>query len=176
MTRHVYVDETKQRGYLLAAVVIEPVELVAAGKMVRDLILPGQRRLHMKGERDSRKRLIADKIGDSGVRATLYDAGRRHRTDLARRDACLAALVDDLAHAAQIRLVLERDDTLIERDKKQLYDAIRRTNCRERLNYHHDRAATESRLAIPDAIAWCWARGGYWRSRVAGVVDGVREV
>jgi hypothetical protein len=31
-------------------------------------------------------------------------------------------------------------------------------------------------LAIPDAIAWCWAKGGDWRRRIESVVTDVREV
>ena len=29
-------------------------------------------------------------------------------------------------------------------------------------------------LTVPDAIAWCWARGGAWRERIQPVVRYVR--
>jgi hypothetical protein len=38
------------------------------------------------------------------------------------------------------------------------------------------RAYEESLLAIPDAIAWSWAKGGHWRARVSEIVTDVRKV
>jgi len=34
----------------------------------------------------------------------------------------------------------------------------------------------EQLLAVPDAVAWCWVRGGEWRRRVDPVVRLVRQV
>lgn len=31
-------------------------------------------------------------------------------------------------------------------------------------------------LAVPDAIAWCWAKGGQWRDRVQLLVTEVRLI
>ena len=30
--------------------------------------------------------------------------------------------------------------------------------------------ATEQLLGIPDAFAWCWAKGGHWRSHIRPVI------
>lgn len=49
-------------------------------KIIRDLILPGQRRLHMKDENDRRKRAIASAIIATGIQVTVYDAARRYAT------------------------------------------------------------------------------------------------
>jgi len=76
-----YVDETKRRGYLLVAAVVLPPDLDSVRKVLRGLVLPGQRRLHMKDENDQRRRSIATAIAVSGVTATIYDAGRRYRTN-----------------------------------------------------------------------------------------------
>ena len=75
MSGHVYVDETKQRGYLLVAAVVVPADLDPLRRLVRSLVLPGQRRLHTKDESDPRRRAIASAIAASGVQATIYDAG-----------------------------------------------------------------------------------------------------
>lgn len=66
-------------------------------------MLPGQRRLHMKNENESRRRSIATVIAVSGIRATVYDAGRRYRNDRERRAACRTALVSDLADRGHVR-------------------------------------------------------------------------
>jgi hypothetical protein len=89
---HVFVDESKNRGYLLAAGVVLPADLDVTRRVIRGLVLPGQRRLHMKDENDSRKRAIVAALVDVGVRATIYDAARRHRNERERRAACLRAL------------------------------------------------------------------------------------
>ena len=73
--RHIYVDETKQRDYLLVASVHVTTELAALRQLIRGLLLPGQRYLHMKNEKDGRKRTIAQALVDAGVQATIYRAG-----------------------------------------------------------------------------------------------------
>ena len=79
MTRHVFDDETKDRDYLLIASVHTSGDLDELRKLIRRVVVPGQYRVHMKKESDSRKRLIASTIVDAGVTATVYDAGRGYR-------------------------------------------------------------------------------------------------
>lgn len=129
----------------------------------------------MKKESDSRKRAIAAAICGAGVTATVYDAGRRYRDELDARAACLRGLIDDATHQEDTLLVLEQDDSLIDWDRRQLY-ALARNAHLSRLRYEHRRASAEQLLAIPDAIAWCWAKGGHWRRRIEPVVTTVRQV
>lgn len=72
-------------------------------------------------------------------------------------------------------LVLERDDSILRLDRQLLYQQVREHDCVE-LEYRHLRAHEEPLLAIPDAIAWCWQRGGPWRDRVRELVTEVRVV
>ncbi|ODU06422.1 MAG: hypothetical protein ABS81_04765 [Pseudonocardia sp. SCN 72-86] len=176
MNSHVFVDETKHRDYLLVASVVVSAELDVVRKGLRELVLPGQRRLHMKNESDQRKQAIAATIARSGVIATVYDAGRRHRTERERRAACLEALINDCTARGDAVLVLEQDDTLLSWDKQQLITLTRDAGCRDTLRYEHRRAAAEPLLALPDAIAWSWAKGGDWRRRIEPVVTNVRTV
>jgi hypothetical protein len=93
----VYVDEGKARDYFIAAACVDRNHLKATRKELRNLILPGQRSIHMKDERDPRKREITDTIigiGGLGMRVVIYDAGRSG-TERDRRARCLAALVED---------------------------------------------------------------------------------
>jgi hypothetical protein len=106
----VYVDESKSRGYLLVAASVYGDHLRATRKEVRNLILPGQRSLHMKDERDSRKREIADMIsgmGTLGMRVVIYDAGRSG-TERNRRARCLEALVEHALEYKKARIVFDR--------------------------------------------------------------------
>jgi hypothetical protein len=144
---------------------------------MRGLVLPGQTRIHMVKEGNSRRREIADVICNSGVTATVYDAGHRYGSDqLGARAACLQAVIDDTTAGEQTLLVLEQDDSLIQWDKRLLYRTVRAAGRTDTLRYEHRRAKTEPVLAIPDAIAWCWARRGQWRQRIRHAVTTVIEV
>lgn len=176
MSAHVFADETKQRSYLLVAGVVVPNDLDTVRKTLRALVLPGQRRLHMKNENDQRRRAIAAAVVGSGISATIYDAARRYSNERDRRAACLRALVGDCARRGDAMLVLEQDDTLLSWDNQRLIEFTRDAGCRDTLRYEHRRAAGELLLAVPDAVAWCWAKGGDWRRRIEPVVTDVRTV
>jgi hypothetical protein len=175
-TLHVFVDETKARDYIMVAAVVVPGDLRAIRRELNDLMLPGQRRLHMRAERDARKRALADTIASLPLSSTVYCAGRQYRTDLERRRACPEQLVRDLADQGRVQLTLELDETLLSAHRQQLIEVTRETGCADRLHYRHERAATEPLLALPDAIAWCYAKGGHWRGRVSPVIAGTTDV
>lgn len=125
---HIYVDETKQRDYLLVASVHVSTDLTGLRQMVRGLLLPGQRYLHMKDEKDGRKRTIAQAFVDAGVQATVYRAGPQHRNERQRRSACLQALVDDHAGLGEAHIILDEDETMVKFDNQKLIDISRWRN------------------------------------------------
>lgn len=174
---HVFVDETKRSDYLLVAGALVSGSLAELRRELGTLVLPGQRSLHMKDERDARKRAIADIIVRANVEAVVYDAGHRFRNEAHRRAACLRELVNDVAtRDGDTQLIIDRDDSLVQRDKQCLIEYSRATGCQGSLAYQHRKPAEELLLIVPDAIAWCWAKGGSWRQRVRPVVSEVRIV
>jgi len=177
ITNYIYVDESKQRDYLLVASVHVDSDLAEHRAVVRDLLLPGQRYLHMKNEKAGRKRTIAQALVTAGVTATVYRAGPPLlRTEKDRRAACLRALVADHAAAPATHIVFDQDDTLLSFDNQRLIEYTRATGCRDRLRYEHKRPNADTLLGIPDAIAWCWAKGGPWRQLIAPAIISVRDV
>jgi hypothetical protein len=84
VSSQVFVDETKHRGYLLVAGVVVPGDLDDVRRMLRGLVLPGQRRLHMNDENDQRRRSIATAIAVSGVTATMAARGYQHKFRVTR--------------------------------------------------------------------------------------------
>ncbi|MFA7388604.1 MAG: hypothetical protein WCZ87_13220 [Thiohalobacteraceae bacterium] len=130
----------------------------------------------MKDENDGRKRTIARAFVEAGVQATVYQAGAQHRNERERRKACLRALVDDHAEKVNAHIVMDEDQGMVNFDNQMLIEYTRTTGCRDSLRYEHKRPPAESLLAIPDAIAWCWARGGDWRKLVKPAVPVVRDV
>lgn len=165
------VDESKQRDFVMVAAVVLGNDLNAARAVVQDLLRPGQHYLHMKNEADGRKETIAKSLVAADLQATVYDAGRRHRTQLLARAACLSALINDLATSdVDTLIVLDQDETLVRSDRRLLYDAVRGAGRETTVRYEHRRATTEPLLGIPDAFAWCWAKGGHWRSHIQPVI------
>lgn len=173
---HVFVDESKAGGFLLIASVMLPADVAVARRDVRALVLPGQKRLHMKTQSEPRKRMILSRFQALGYSATVYRAGPDFKRELDGREACLERLVADLAGGGDALLCLESDESLDARDRNQLYRFVRQYDCADELRYRHALAAQEPLLAIPDGIGWAWARGGDWRRRTAGMVVDVVDV
>src|SRR5207245_1883422 len=109
------------------------------------------------------------------VQVVIYD-GTATGSEKEARQACLSELVTDLAKHAVHRLVIEQDDSVLDFDKRLLYQHVRGAGIAHTLQYGHMRAHEECLLAIPDAVAWCWAKGGRWRNKVAPVVVDVRQL
>ncbi len=178
MSTRLFVDETKAKGFVVVAAVAQESNLDTLRRQLRPLILPGQRSLHMNAERDSRRRAIADTIAGmatEGLSATIYDAGRRGKTELDSRGRCIQAIVRDaLDSFDSAHILFDLDETLRQFDRQRLVECTRRAS--GRITYDHARRQDELLLAVPDAIAWCWARGRDWRRRVADVVSEVHDV
>lgn len=179
MTTHIYVDETKAKGYLVAAATGTQAHLTISRKELRGLILPGQRSLHMNSERDQRRREILDtlvRMGDlQGLEAVLYDAGSVG-TEKERRARCLEALVSDAVGHGDARIVFDLDESLQAWDRQQMVQLTRALSIKDRIAYEHRNRHSDPLLAIPDAIAWAWARGGDWRNRIRPIVREVQKV
>lgn len=107
---------------------------------------------------------------------TIYDAGQRYRDPLDARSACLQAVISDTTAGEETLIVLEQDDSIIQWDRQRLIELTRAESRRDNLRYEHRRAKTELLLTVPDAIAWCWARGGHWRRRIEPVIATVKQV
>ena len=175
MSSHVFVDESKRHGLLVAAAVFHPRDLAPARTALRQLCLPGQSRLHFTKERKDRRRQILTSVLGLGVVVDLYDATAVHDQQQARA-ACLRAVVQDLADTGGQRLVLEQDDSLVRRDQAVLYAAVRDAAASDRLTYEHLPARSEPLLWVADAAAWCWSRGAPWPTRLQAIIRNTRTL
>ncbi|MEB3068213.1 hypothetical protein [[Mycobacterium] vasticus] len=175
--RHIFVDESKRREYFVVAAIVAPKDLRPLRRVVEDLLLPQQRYIHMKDEGDGRKQTIAKNFVGAGVEAIVYDAGQRYRTQLAARAACMRGLIEDLAtNSDDTLIIIEQDDSLVHSDRRLLYEAVRAVGRADNLRYDHRRREAELLLGIPDAIAWCWAKGGRWRQHIEPAIRSVRSL
>lgn len=173
MTGHIFVDETKNGTYLVAATLIRPTDLTATRRQIKGLLLPGQRSVHFTKENDSRRRKIITTICATGASVILYDASGFHDERKARA-ACLTALLQDAAEQGAQMLVIEQDDSLVPHDRRLLFDTVRKLGIEGQLRYEHKPPHEESLLWIPDAVAWCWTKKKDWRPRVDPIVQEIR--
>src|SRR4051812_48644150 len=131
MAGHVFVDENKTRGLLMAAAVLVSGDVARYRKTMAGLALPGQRRIHFQKESPRRQREILDVVGAFNLEVTVYAAPS---ADAEGRRRCLSAIVEGAAGVAA-RLVIERDESLMDFDRKVLYDAVRKYDCVDTLQY-----------------------------------------
>lgn len=69
-----YVDESKARGYYIVATASAAGSVQSSEKALRALLKPGQRRIHFKSERDSRRREILSRMNELDVRVAVWVA------------------------------------------------------------------------------------------------------
>lgn len=173
---YAFVDESKVKDYLLVSAVVRESQLGSARALIRGLLMPGQPRLHMKHESDPRRRKILSAISELVPDVRIYRAAADGRTEIVRRAHCLRRLVADLHRDEHSRLCLELDETLRRRDNQTLIEATRAVGAGDWLTYQHQRAHHEPLLAVPDALAWAWPKGGDWRRRCEALALTVIDV
>ncbi|MEV8376913.1 hypothetical protein AB0P21_29490 [Kribbella sp. NPDC056861] len=167
MPVHVFVDETKSRGLLMAAARCQADDVAVHRKALRSLLLPGQERLHFNHERDPHRKKIVRTISEFRLTVDIYHA---ERDNTAARQRCLEAIVRDNAATAE-RLVVERDESTYGTDGKVLNAATHRFGCHGKLRWDLLAAKADPLLWVPDAVAWCWMRGGEWRRMIQGLCE-----
>lgn len=169
---HAFIDESKRDGYTIVVVMVAAHTLTDARAQLRRSLLPGQRALHFKNERDSRRRQLLGTMRALNLSARVYT--RRHDAEVTARQACLEAVVEDVAAEDISRLVLELSDSDLARDMRTLTAARRKHSAS--FEFLHLRAPQEPMLWVADAIAWAWPQGGAWKASIASLVTQHRDV
>jgi hypothetical protein len=172
VTTHSFVDESKRRLYLLVVASIRTANVSRVRQAISGLVLPNQRRIHFYHERDNRKSMIMSRLSELPIEATIYQAAK---VDSHARSRCLTLLIRDQLKRDVRRLILERDNTQVDADRRLLHREVHMAGAAGRIIYDHLRAHEEQLLAMPDAIAWCWAQGGHWRVKAKSLVSDVIE-
>ena len=169
MRRNMYVDENKERGYLIMGAVIDSAHVPHVRRTLRSLLLPGQERLHMTAERDSRRLQIIESVLSLGVLGIAAEA-LGPRNERVQRSACLGSILSRTAELEVGSVCIERDDAAQVRDRRLLRSFAEELPVGWRLSYSWLPARSEPALWTADALVWAYARGGKWRSLVAGSV------
>jgi hypothetical protein len=170
---HAFVDESFRDGrYLLTAALVDPRDLGRLRRVMRELLLPGQRELHFQKEKPQRRRHLIDRVTAAGVRASVYTAACDRRGQEAARAACLRQLVRDLLAVNAHRLVMDSRRERDRMDAATIRAVLGSAPSRTQLTYEHLENG-EPLIWIADVVGWCHGAGGDWQRHVAPAVTGV---
>ena len=171
---HIYVDESKSKGYVLAAVIVEPGNSKRIRQQMNQLRLAGQTYIHFANERDSRRKFVLSKLESLGMRARIYYVDTLNTYEA--RAACLLTLIADADALGASKLVLELDQSVQRRDALLIVGELRRRGIRERLDFQSLPKAAEPILWCADAIVWSYNRGGDYRRRALRLIESTKRI
>lgn len=175
MPSEVFADETMARGMAMVAVAVDCTRLDSSRRALRGLLNKNQLRLHFKTESDKARRRALDVISTLGVTAAVHDA-TTVKGGKEARGACLKSILRDVVECRHRRLVIELDESHHVYDLRVLQEEDHRLGRPPGLSYVHMQAAQEPLLGLPDAIAWCWARGGQWAKLVDPMIAEIKTL
>ena len=170
-----FIDESRRNErYLLAVAIIHPRDLTRLRKLLRSLLLPGQKEVHFHNEKNDRRKIVLSRLVACGPLVHVYQRTCASGEERARQE-CLVAVVVDLTALGVARMVL---DTRRERDwhDKQTIRAVLGKDAKESFIYEHVVSSLEQLLWIVDVVAWCYGAGGEWRRRVTPLVARVIDL
>jgi hypothetical protein len=161
----IYADESKARGFRFAGAVVQTHDAARCRAVMARLRTGPTRRIHFKKESDSTRRAVLAAIRQLPIDHVVVEV--LPRAGFAPpRERGLIALAEFARSVEADALVLERDPSNAERDRRVLFEALGRRADGNPITYRHLAATDEPLLWIPDAVAWSWTRGGEWRKRV----------
>ncbi|HET9142790.1 hypothetical protein [Actinophytocola sp.] len=176
MTVHAFADESRHGStYLVAVALAHPANLRCLRRDLRALLLPGQREVHFKREKEPRQRELVDSIRRMAVEVRIYRRSCQRRDEPARQD-CIARLTRDLLDGGAHRLVLDSRSNRDIGDEVTIRRVISGQAHPTQLVYEHLGSTTEPLLWVADTAAWCFNAGGHWRKRISTVVSAVIDL
>jgi hypothetical protein len=166
---HIYVDESTENDYLLMCAVFASADVNQARTAMRNLLLPGQRDLHMKKER-RRAAQILGVIVELNPEVIIYRVDRKTDAMVARR-RCVEAVAGEACRLEIARLVMDPIESVVDRDLFWILQGVRKAgHATPPFGYHHMKRHEEPLLWIADSVGWAWARGGAQRKLVEQLV------
>jgi hypothetical protein len=173
---HVYCDESKVGGFSLAAAHIRCNDVIRLRAAVNDLRLPMQMRLHFVAESPGRRKLILKSLASiGGISTLIYDA-RSITDEKAARASAIAKMTVDAAAVRTSRIVLEADDPAVASDRLVINRELEKIGTQHSVGCDHLRAREEMLLAVPDAVAWCFTKGGEWMQLAEPLIADIVEL
>ena len=173
MTLRAYVDESYRRTYLLALTVIDAKHQNETRKALREMCLPGQYRLHMKNESDSRRRWLLATLNKLPITVHVIESEPPIKILRHERDACLKEAIRILADLSIDEVTIEScgqdhlDRQLLSREIKRISASVQ---------FVHTSPVREPLLWSSDLFAWAYGKDVSWRRKVEGLVGSITRI
>ena len=158
-----FVDESEVSGYSITAVYVRPQDVHKIRTVLRKHLRSGQRSIHFTKERPQVCKAVIADIAKMSIKAELYKIAEKHRE---ARSICLQALAGTLRDGKCQQLVLDQNDSVCQSDRRVLRSAL---GPGWSGTYDHLHDNQEALLWLPDAISWCWNKGGAWRAMLSDI-------
>ena len=171
---HFYVDESKSKAYILAAVIVDPGSAASLRKKMKAFLKPGQGHIHFVNESDTRRKQILKSLEELGVRARIYKISGLN--PILARGLCLSALMDDLEPLQATKLVFELEESALRSDENLLRQGLLNRGIKKHVEYSHAEKSEEPIVWAADGIAWSFARGDDFKRRAMRVIEKVTEI
>jgi len=166
MGSHVFVDETKSRGYTLIAVEARNDDVARLRKSMRALLLPGQERVHFRKESPSRRKTMLARLARRPLEVLAIHS--ELADEAGARAQCLEALVNEYSsRRGSVHLVVEQDDSLLRSDTRHLMSFVFELPPAQHVTFEITPPRLDAGLWCADAIGWALQRGGDWKRRVS---------
>jgi len=92
------------------------------------------------------------------------------------RTECISASIKLARETTAPELVLELDTSVEKYDRQDLYEHSRHLRMHAPFRYEILPRHSEPGLWVADAVAWCFARGGFWRRQLGATLVSVRDI
>lgn len=168
-----FADESKQGAYILAVFVIPMAEYGRARAKLWSLAQAiGRTPPHFHSLRPAQRNQVMKFLAEEFPKSvTLHISGARYSSSA--RQHCIESAINQLAAFNIDRFVLEQDRTIEKLDRSTIHSALSRSGHLGALEYGHADARNEPCLWVPDAVAWCWQRGGQMKETARPVIADV---
>lgn len=139
--------------YMFAAALLDPARATTVREQMRALLLPGQKKVHWREDRDHRHDIVVDVIAGAGVEAlVVVRQGSVDDRDERQRRKCLERFVPELEALGCAHLVLESRGPADDKRDRAMLDALRARQLSTSLRLDHMPGPAEPLLWIADAV------------------------
>jgi len=165
MTAQVFIDESYRKSkYLLIAVFVSSSEVNTLRHSLRKVAeKPGQA-IHMTKASNQLRLRLGSFIVEQRMDCLVIEHHNSGSTQLAARISCLRKLCVQSRVQTASHMTLD-SSTTAERDCR-IFEEHRRQYQSHFPIYQHTPSRNEPLRWVPDAIGWCWGRGGTWKQLI----------
>ena len=171
MTFQAFVDETKAGGLTLVATVVAGQDIARARAEMKAARPNRARRIHFRKDGREVKNRALEIIRCLPVSIYAVDMRSLGEGVEARR-AGLREMVPALVALGVTRLIIERDESMDDHDKRELFSIAAGSEMQGvPFQYDHVPPQNEPLLWVSDGVAWCLRnKDSYWRKQVTPMV------